>query len=68
MTTSSKRIVNVSPVLVQGAKLRKVLNDRRGLPTSPVTEKIAAFAGAAHLNGRVHSTANGHAGPAASNT
>jgi hypothetical protein len=47
MTTSSKRVVVVSPVLVQGAKLRKVLNDRRGLPTSPVTAKIAALAGPA---------------------
>lgn len=44
MTISSKRVVNVSPVLVQGAKLRKVLNDRRGIPTSTVTAKIAALA------------------------
>ncbi len=48
--TTSIRLVPVSPVLVQGAKLRKTLNDRLGVPTSPVTEKVAALASTAALN------------------
>lgn len=59
MTTSSKRVA-VKPYLVQAAKLRKTVNDRLGVPTSPVTEKIAALTGTAELNGRAHVTANGH--------
>ncbi|GGM10151.1 hypothetical protein [Nakamurella endophytica] len=42
-TSRSRRTVAVSPVLVQAARLRKVINDRRGLATSPVTQKIAAL-------------------------
>ena len=67
VTTSSKR-VSIKPSLVQAAKLRKTINDRLGVPTSPVTEKVAALAGMAHLNGVGHITANGHVGPGVSNT
>ncbi len=44
MTTGRKRVA-VRPYLVQAARLRKTINDRLGVPTSPVTEKIAALAG-----------------------
>lgn len=61
MTTTSSKRVAVKPYLVQAAKLRKTVNDRLGEPTSPVTEKIAALAGTAQINGRAHIIARGHA-------
>lgn len=53
--------VAVKPYLVQAAKLRKTVNDRLGVPTSPVTEKIAALARDDQFT--AHITANGHVGP-----
>lgn len=61
MTTSNKRVA-VKPSLVQAARLRKTINDRLGVPTSPVTEKIAALAGTAQLSGQAHVSANGRVG------
>lgn len=67
VTTSNKRVA-VKPSLVQAARLRKTINDRLGVPTSPVTEKIAALAGTAQLNGQGHVSANGHVSQGVSKT